>query len=89
MDIREEILDIAVDGVLFLETPDFDSAIIGVASRCGMEDVVAYDSEKIIKILMRYMSESEAVEYFLYNIVGSYVGEKTPVFVTLIEKKRG
>lgn len=87
MDIREEILDIAPDGVLFLETPDFDSAIVGVASRCGMEDVVAYDMDKIIKILMRYMSESEAIEYYLHNIVGSYVGDKTPVFITLVEKK--
>jgi hypothetical protein len=43
--------------------------------------------DKIIKILMRYMSQSEAIEYYLHNIVGSYVGEKTPVFVTLIEKK--
>jgi hypothetical protein len=87
MDIREEILDIAPDGVLFLETPDFDSAIIGVASRFGKDDVVAYDIGKIINILMRYMSELDAVEYFEYNIIGSYVGEKTPVFVTLLEKK--
>ena len=86
MDIREEILDIAPDGVLFLETPDFDSAIVGVASRCGMDDVVAYDMEKIIEILMRDMSHQEAIEYYLHNIVGSYVGEKTPIFLSLIKK---
>ena len=26
------------------------------------------------------MSEEEAVEYFDYNVKGSYVGEKTPIW---------
>jgi hypothetical protein len=27
----------------------------------------------------------EAIEHFEFNVVGSYVGEKTPAFVTLFE----
>jgi hypothetical protein len=27
------------------------------------------------------MSESEAIEYYDYNIAGSYVGENTPIFL--------
>ncbi len=49
-----------------------------------MESVVAYDKEAILEILMRDMSEEEAIEYFDFNIIGAYVGDKTPVFVTLI-----
>ena len=29
------------------------------------------------------MTEEEAVEFFQHNVVGSYVGEKTPIFVVL------
>jgi hypothetical protein len=29
---------------------------------------------------MKSMSEDEAEDYFQYNIVGSYVGEATPIF---------
>lgn len=27
------------------------------------------------------MTEEEAIEYFEYNILGSYMGENTPVFL--------
>jgi hypothetical protein len=40
---------------------------------------------KCIDILMKRddMTEEEAVEYFEFNVTGSYVGENTPVFVEL------
>ena len=83
MTARDRILDIDPE-MLVLEPAEFDSAIIGVADRFGMESVVAYDKEAILEILMRDMSEEEAIEYFDFNIIGAYVGDKTPVFVTLI-----
>ena len=43
---------------------------------------MAYDVNKIIEILARDMSEDEAVEYFEFNILGAYMGERTPVFVS-------
>ena len=74
--IRE---DLDYEGLLFAD--GFDEAIIGVAERIGMEPVVAYDTNKIIEILSREMTEDEAVEYFEFNILGAYMGERTPVFV--------
>ena len=71
--------DLAYEGLLFAD--GFDDAIIGVAERIGMEPVVAYDVNKIIEILARDMSEDEAVEYFEFNILGAYMGERTPVFI--------
>ena len=45
--------------------------------------------EKIIEILMTRdgMDYAEAYEYYSFNIVGSWMGENTPVFVdnTIIE----
>jgi hypothetical protein len=54
--------DLDYEGLLFAD--GFDDAIIGVAERIGMEPVVAYDTNKIIEILSRDMTEDEAVEYF-------------------------
>lgn len=78
--IREELSQEYGD-LLFMSEIEFDEAIIGVAERIGMEAVVAYDIDKIIEILMREMTEEEAVEYFEFNILGAYMGEKTPVYI--------
>ena len=76
--IREELSEEYGD-LLFAD--GFDDAIIGVAERIGMEPVVAYDTDKIIEILSRDMTEEEAIEYFDFNIIGAYVGERTPIYI--------
>jgi hypothetical protein len=73
--------------LLFLSEEEFDDAIIGVCERIGNEPVVAYDATKIVEILSRSMTEDEAYEYFEFNILGAYVGEKTPVFITTAFKQ--
>lgn len=79
MSIRDELSE-EYEGLLFAD--GFDDAILGVAERIGMEAVVAYSTPKIIEILSRDMTEDEAVEYFEFNILGAYVGERTPVFIS-------
>lgn len=61
-----------------------DDAILGIASRFGMDDVVAYDYEKVIAELAKDMSRDEAEEFFQFNILGAWCGEGTPLFVTLL-----
>ena len=58
----------------------FDKAIIGVAHIFNKR-IVSYDTKKCIKILMNDMTNEEAVEYFDFNVLGSYVGEHTPAFI--------
>ena len=58
----------------------FDKAIIGVA-HIQNKRIVAYDTNKCIKILMKDMTHEEAVEYFDFNVAGSYVGKYTPAFI--------
>ena len=55
-----------------------------MAERIGLGPVVAYDTEKIIEILVSRdeMSYEEAYEYFDFNIKGAWVGEFTPIFIT-------
>lgn len=73
--------------LLFLSEIEFDEAIIGVAERIGQEPVVAYDTTKVVEILSRSMSVDEAYEYFDYNILGAYFGDKTPLFITTMFKQ--
>jgi hypothetical protein len=76
----------------------FDEAIIGVAERIDLGPIVAYDKDKMIEILMRDMDVDQddtqdgrsieeikfdlALEYFEFNILGAYVGEYTPIFIS-------
>ena len=60
----------------------FDEAIAGVVWD-GERTRVVYDTELILELLMgrSEMSYEEAVEYFDYNIAGSYMGEYTPLYL--------
>jgi len=87
LNIREELAGEWDTELLFLSEEEFDEAIIGVAERIGDEPVVAYDTTKIVAILSRSMSVDEAYEFFEFNILGAYVGQKTPMFVTTMFKQ--
>ena len=65
-----------------LKADGLDEAIIGVASRCGQPDLIAYSVTKCIEVLMRDgVSYEEALEHFDFNVAGAWVGPKTPVWV--------
>ena len=66
-----------------LKADGFDEAFLGVAQRIGMEDVIAYDKDQCIAILCKRdgMDYEEALDFFNFNVIGSWVGEKTPLFV--------
>jgi hypothetical protein len=63
-----------------LKVDGFNDAIIGVSSDIR----IVYSLDKIIEILQKDMTEDEAVEFFYFNIESAYVGEKTPLYVKLI-----
>ena len=60
----------------------FDKAILGVSQQFNSLSV-AYDRNKCIEILMTRdnMTQLEAIEYFEFNVVGSYMGQYTPSFI--------
>jgi len=63
--------------------PGYDDCILGVALQFGKPSCIAYDKDKVIQKLMRGegMSAEDAHDWFDYNMLGSYVGETTPVFI--------
>jgi len=70
----------------YLMADGFDDAIVGTAERFGMHRVVLYDTTKCIDILMKRdkMTEEEAIEFFYYNVLGSWMGEYTPCFSEIL-----
>ena len=63
----------------FVIATGFDDAIIGMDE--GSMRII-YSIQKCIQILIEQdnMSEDDALEHFDYNVSGSYIGDKTPIW---------
>ena len=68
-----------------------DDAFVGVGSAFGGTTCAVYDKDKVIEILMTRdgMTHDEAWEFFDFNIAGAYVGEATPIFMSVMERPTG
>ena len=61
-----------------LKADGFDDAVIGIDANSVR---LIYSVQKCIEVLKNDgMDEMEAVEYFEFNVLGAYVGEKTPIW---------
>lgn len=61
----------------------FDDAIIGLIEKSDACQVV-YSTHAIIDILCEDMDYESAWEYFEFNVRGSYIGSKEPLYMDLI-----
>lgn len=82
----------------------FDAALVGVTlAQPGRPSVLVYDAEKCVDQIEREMDEAEfgfaptggeedsrerAEEYFEFNTVGAWMGERTPVFLRRSEEAK-
>ena len=72
-----------------LTADGFDDALIGISG--GTNPVAVYNIDSCLDILEKqFQDDSEdpqldAIEYFEINVIGSYVGEKTPIFIHYYE----
>ena len=70
----------------FLIADGFDDAVIGVAEGEGDSNVdnvgmkLIYSVSKCLNILEKEMTESEAIDYFIFNVSNAYVGCQTPIW---------
>ncbi len=71
-----------LEGILLCD--GLEGAFIGVLHRFNQPTIAVYDIEKIIAIYMYRdgMTEEEAREFFEFNVIGAWVGERTPSFVS-------
>lgn len=66
------------EGEVFLKADGFDDAIIGIDEHSMR---LIYSGSKCIEILIKNgQTREEAMEYFYFNVSGSFVGEKTPIW---------
>lgn len=66
-----------------LKMVGYDDCIMGTMIRFGIpEAVFLYDYDKVLEKMVAEsnMTYDEAVEYFDYNMLGSWVGDGTPAF---------
>lgn len=66
-----------------LSADGFDDAILGVANDFNSPPRLVYSITGCIIILMQRdgMNYIDAMEHFGFNVQGSYVGERTPIWV--------
>jgi len=69
-----------------LTADGFNKAFIGVVHRAATPLLVAYDYDRCVAILCERdgMSIDDAHEFMEYNVIGSWVGDETPVFLKLM-----
>lgn len=81
MEINEikEILSEENPNALFAD--NFDEALIGISRRCGQPSLAVYSVTKCLDVLQKEMSYQDAIEYFEFNVLNSWLGDGTPIFL--------
>lgn len=61
----------------------YDSCFVGIVNRMGQPDIACYDYEKCIDLLLRDtgMTYEECVDFFCYNVLSAWWGDRTPCFI--------
>ena len=68
------------------EQKRYEDAIIGIAYWFGQDPLVAYDMDKVIQVFKEDMpDETDALEYFEFNVIGAWMGDGTPIFIETVE----
>ena len=80
--LTETLTDLGAEDALLMD--GFDDCILGILERFGIDQpIVVYDREKVIaKLIDRDgMTHEEALDFYYFNQLGAWVGEKTPAFL--------
>ena len=74
------IITAPYDGPLLAD--GFEDALIGLGFQFNTP-IAVYDRAQCLHILMTRdgMTEEDAEEYFSFNVIGAYMGRRTPVFI--------
>ena len=80
--LTETLTDLGAEDALLMD--GFDDCILGILERFGIDQpIVVYDREKVIaKLIDRDgMTHEEALDFYYFNQLGGWHGEKTPAFL--------
>ena len=79
--LAERLRELGVENALTMD--GYDDCVVGVLERFNMEPIVLYDKAKVIHKLMDEGCDDyeDALEYYEYNQLGGWHGDKTPGFL--------
>jgi len=82
----EQCTDIGGDELIFLSEKYYDKCIVGIVEIFGRPPVVCYDKKLLLETMVEEGMENleDALEHFEFNVLGSWMGELTPVFLTKV-----
>jgi len=78
--MKLEIENLSPEALLMDPREQYDKCIVGTTY---YGDKVIYDTALVLQTLMEFegMTDEEALDWFEYNMVGSYLGDGTPIFM--------
>jgi hypothetical protein len=81
MTTRERLA--AVDEEILM-ADGLDEAIVGYAERCGSPPIAVYDRAKCVEIVMERedLTREEAEAFLEESVIGAWLGDQTPLFLT-------
>ncbi len=79
-DTANWILDHEYEEVVVID--GFDDAFVG----CTTDGVAVYNVDRCIEIIAEdfNISTEDAIDHFEYNVIGAYLGPKTPIFLDVV-----
>lgn len=81
----EEALVASEEETLLLD--GLDAALVGLGRIQTGPPLAVYSQTRILEALeAQGMDEDEALEWFLFNVQGAYVGEQTPLIMLMVEE---
>lgn len=79
MSLRDIIAELDANTVLY---DGCDDALIGFSTRCGQPLIAIYSRQKLVEVFTKQgMTAEEADEHIEYNIIGAWLGDRTPAVV--------
>ena len=82
---KEQLMEILAEEEC-LTADGFEDALVGCTY--GANVVAVYDINKMIEVLVEEgMEYEDAVEFLDYNVVGAYVGDKTPQYINFVTQE--
>ena len=80
MGLKEQLLELGLEEVVVMD--GYDDCVVCILERFGTEPLIVYDKDKVIeKLVTEGLTLEEAVEFYEYNQLGSWVGDSTPGFL--------
>ena len=87
---KEKFEELAALNPEALLVDGLNEAVIGFGHQFSNAPVAIYDYDKCIEIYMRDngWDYDEAMDWMSFNVIGAWMGEGTPIFMTKFEEEQ-